>query len=78
MDTSLIEVLGTFGMHEFMGESFITSEVGRVVCGLVENICGDLVGSFVSADPKLDNYDRYDVLAGHSPAGTSVKNLKHW
>lgn len=65
-------------MHEFMGESFITSEVGRVVCGLVENICGDLVGSFVSADPKLDNYDRYDVLAGHSPAGTSVKNLKHW
>ncbi|CAK72880.1 unnamed protein product (macronuclear) [Paramecium tetraurelia] len=79
LDTNFLEVLATFGLHEFMpGDSFLTSEIGRVVCGLMENLCGDLIGSFVSADPVLDNYDRYDVLAGHSPAGTSVKNLKHW
>lgn len=79
LDTSLIELLDAFGMHEFMpGETFISSDVGRIFCGLEPNICGDLIGSMVSADPKLDNYDRYDVLSGHAPAGTSVHNLRHW
>jgi gastric triacylglycerol lipase len=52
--------------------------LGRVVCGIIPVLCGDLVGAIVSADKNLDNYDRYDVLAGHDPAGTSVKNLKHF
>lgn len=32
----------------------------------------------MDADPKQDNYYRYDVLAGHDPAGTSVTNMIHW
>jgi gastric triacylglycerol lipase len=36
------------------------------------------VGGLTSKDASLDNYDRYDVLAGHDPAGTSLKNLLHW
>ena len=32
----------------------------------------------MDADPSLDNYERYDVLVGHDPSGTSVQNMAHW
>lgn len=32
----------------------------------------------MDADPTVDNYERYDVLVGHAPAGTSVMNMEHW
>lgn len=32
----------------------------------------------MDANPKLDNYQRYDVLVGHDPAGTSLQNMIHW
>jgi gastric triacylglycerol lipase len=63
-----IQVLDDLGVNEFMqGDTWITSDVGRVVCGLIPSLCNDLIGSITSADKDLDNYDRYDVLAGHDP-----------
>ena len=32
----------------------------------------------MDGDPSVDNYDRYDVLVGHDPSGTSVMNMEHW
>jgi hypothetical protein len=32
----------------------------------------------MDADPNVDNYDRYDVLVGHAPSGTSITNMQHW
>lgn len=32
----------------------------------------------MDADPSVDNYERYDVLVGHDPSGTSVMNMEHW
>lgn len=32
----------------------------------------------MDGDPTVDNYERYDVVAGHEPSGTSVMNMKHW
>jgi len=32
----------------------------------------------MDGDPSLDNYERYDVLVGHFPAGASVMNMAHW
>ena len=29
-------------------------------------------------DSSVDNYKRYDYVAGHDPAGTSVKNMVHF
>ena len=79
LDTSLINILDDFGLHEFApGDTFISTTAGRLFCGLEPLVCGDLIGSMVSADPKLDNYARYDVLSAHAPGGTSTKNLKHW
>ena len=80
-----VKILLDLGVHEFMpGDTWISSSVGRIFCGLFPKVCGDIVGAIVSADKNLDNYDRYDVLSGHDPglslnnyylAGTSVKNL---
>ena len=36
------------------------------------------MGTICDADPSLDNYDRYDVVVGHDPSGTSVLNMEHW
>jgi gastric triacylglycerol lipase len=41
--------------------------VGRVVCSIIPSLCDDIVTPIVSADKNLDNYERYDVLAGHDP-----------
>ncbi len=32
----------------------------------------------MDANPGLDNYERYDVLVGHDPSGTSLLNVLHW
>ena len=56
----------------------ITSTVGASFCSVYPSLCGDLVASISNADANLDNYERYDVLAGHSPAGTSLMNIRHW
>jgi len=29
----------------------------------------------MDGDASVDNYDRYDVLVGHDPAGTSIQNM---
>ena len=53
------------------GDTWLTSDAGRLFCGLFGQICNDLIGSITSADKNLDNYKRYDVLSGHEP-GTSI------
>jgi len=32
------------------------------------------MASITSTDPELDDYERFDVLAGHDPSGTSTFN----
>ena len=54
------------------------SDVGRVFCADFSKVCGDLMRYVMDADPSLDNYERYDVLVGHDPSGTSVMNMAHW
>jgi gastric triacylglycerol lipase len=76
MDSALDKVLVDLGIHEFMtGDTWLTSGVGRVFCAIFPSVCGDLIGMLVSADPKLDNYERYDVLAGHEPGILIELNL---
>jgi len=51
---------------------------GIEFCGIDSLPCGELVGFITNDDFRLDNYERYDVLAGHDPAGTSFRNVVHW
>ena len=57
---------------------WFTTDVGVLFCGEFGRICDDLMAGIMDANPSLDNYERYDVLAGHAPAGTSVQNMAHW
>lgn len=61
-----------------MDTTFFTSEIGEIFCAMFGKICDDLVASLADADPTKDNYERYDVVAGHDPAGTSTMNMVHW
>lgn len=49
------------------GNTWLISRFGKIICYNFPLLCGDIVGAIVSADKDLDNYDRYDVLAGHAP-----------
>lgn len=66
-------------IYEFMPSfGWFTTEAGVIFCGEFGKICADLMAGVMDANPSLDNYERYDVLVGHDPAGTSVHNMKHW
>ena len=52
--------------------------MGVLFCADFSYVCADLLKYVMDADPTLDNYDRYDVMVGHDPSGTSVQNMAHW
>lgn len=54
------------------------SDLGILFCAAYPKVCGDFIGQICDGDPELDNYDRYDVMVGHSPSGTSLMNMEHW
>ncbi len=60
------------------GLKWFETDLGIVFCSNFAHICGDAIGQICDADPQLDNYDRYDVLIGHDPSGTSLLNMEHW
>jgi hypothetical protein len=67
------------GIHEFMPSmGWFKTDVGVLFCSTFAKICGDVMTQVMDGDPSLDNYERYDVLVGHDPAGTSVMNMAHW
>lgn len=58
--------------------SWFETDVGMIFCADFPYVCADLLKYVMDADPSLDNYQRYDVLVGHDPSGTSVQNMAHW
>lgn len=67
------------GIHEFMPSfGWFTTDIGIVFCSTFPKICGDIMTQIMDGDASVDNYDRYDVLVGHDPSGTSVMNMEHW
>ena len=66
-------------IYEFMPTlNWFETDAGVLFCGAFPKVCDDFIGQVCDADPKLDNYERFDVLAGHDPSGTSVMNMDHW
>jgi hypothetical protein len=77
--TPVIEFYKLRGIHEFLPSfGWFTTDIGVVFCSTFPKVCGDVMKEIMDADPSVDNYERYDVLVGHAPAGTSVMNMKHW
>ncbi|KAL4480400.1 hypothetical protein ABPG74_020916 [Tetrahymena malaccensis] len=74
----MYEWLKNHTIYEIMPFNKIIRDLGIEFCGKFPLPCGKLVGAITSNDYRIDNYDRYDVLAGHDPAGTSFRNMVHW
>jgi hypothetical protein len=67
------------GINEFLPSSnWFQTDVGIAFCSTFAKVCGDIMTQIMDGDPSLDNYERYDVLVGHFPAGTSTMNMAHW
>ena len=65
--------------YQFMPSmNWFESAIGRAFCADFSYVCGDVMRYVMDANPNLDNYERYDVLVGHDPSGTSVMNMVHW
>ncbi len=60
------------------GLNWFETDVGVAFCSAFGKICADLMTQVMDGDASVDNYERYDVLAGHDPSGTSVLNMEHW
>lgn len=60
------------GIHEFLGANWFTSSATTVFCELVVEFCEMIERLFVSHDPQADDQDRFKVLMGHEPNGSSV------
>lgn len=79
MDSPVITMFESLGIHEVMnGDSFFYKEECRIICAELPSLCGDIVGAITSADWSLDDYERYDILVGHDPGGTSLRNINHF
>ena len=66
-------------IYEFLPSlDWFETTAGVVFCAAFEEFCSDLIKNICDADPTLDNADRFDVIFGHEPSGTSVLNMAHW
>ena len=77
-DSRLQYLLDIFNINEFLGENWLITNFGSAFCALFGEVCANLVATIADMDASRDNYERYDVVAGHDPSGTSVQNMVHW
>jgi hypothetical protein len=57
------------------GFGWFETDVGVAFCAAFGKVCGDIMTQIMDGDASVDNYERYDVLVGHDPSGTSVLNM---
>ena len=77
--SGLVEWFKLRNIHQvFSSMKWFESDAGILFCATYPKVCGDVIGQICDADPSLDNYDRYDVMVGHIPSGTSLMNMEHW
>lgn len=74
---ALINLLKYFKTYEVFGETWFTSEVARTACRTLNFLCE--AGLYLLSDmkPELDNLERMDVVMGHYPSGTSLRDFEH-
>ena len=64
------------GINEILSYGFLVDHpLIEYFCANFRKFCTSILGPISDTDPTVDNYERIDVLVGHDPAGTSLKNV---
>ncbi|NWU21022.1 LIPG lipase, partial [Dyaphorophyia castanea] len=66
-----------FGTREFLPHTAVVQLLLSRFC-VCSKICRSILASFFGFNWKNTNVSRFDVYAGHFPAGSSVQNVLHW
>ena len=74
----VVFLLRLLDIHEFLSPSWFLTNAGVEVCRVLNFLCKDGIEVIADSDTSIDNYERMDVVLGHFPAGTSLRNLNHW
>ena len=74
----LSNILSRFGVTEVFGDNWFTSSITILACRVANVICS--AGLLVLSDmkPQLDSVERMDVIMGHYPTGTSLRDFNHF
>ncbi|XP_036903193.1 lysosomal acid lipase/cholesteryl ester hydrolase [Sturnira hondurensis] len=69
-----------FGDKEFFPQNKVLDWLGAHVCNhvVLKELCGNIFFLLCGFNERNLNMSRVAVYITHSPAGTSVQNMKHW
>ena len=62
--TGLGKLSKHFFPYELLPQTWLVEYPGSLMCSLIPWICIEIIGGITSTNPDLDNYERYDVVAG--------------
>lgn len=74
----VVFLLRLLNIHEFLSPSWFLTTGGVYICRVLNFLCKDGIEAIADTDANIDNFERMDVVLGHFPAGTSLRNLNHW
>lgn len=73
----LADTANLLGIHEIGGANWFT-HTGAEFCVHIPEFCEVILELFTNHHPDLNDNDRFAVYAGHSPNGTSMKDILHY
>ncbi|NXE40866.1 LICH hydrolase, partial [Ptilorrhoa leucosticta] len=71
------ELKGIFGTKEFLPHTALGQLLLSRFC-ICSKVCKGILATIFGFNWKNTNMSRFDVYAGHTPAGSSVQNIIHW
>ena len=74
----LTAFLKSLNINEVLSDNWFTSSIAVAACRIANFLCEG--GLLVLSDmkPELDSLDRMDVIMGHYPSGTSLRDYNHF
>ena len=76
-DLDLLQLMSDVGINDFLGFGYENTLLYHF-CNVLGLVCNSVLYLIADEDVNEDNCDRLPVILGHFPAGTSVKDMKHF
>ncbi|CAB0032504.1 unnamed protein product [Trichogramma brassicae] len=81
ISTPLYYVIRFFGVNDFLPTNALLTKIGREACEArtpYQVVCSNVLFMITGYDVSLFNKTTIPILLGHSPAGSSIKQLFHF